>query len=168
MQVACSLACSVLVADAVRLKAERRAAVQERAKDRAKREDMKTLPKLRAEAQTAFNKYIRLRDTGLPCFDCGRPMEPNKLGGTVDCGHFLGRGAYPNLALEPDNAFAERKDCNMAGGATQEAKRIGAIARIGLLRVEMLERDQTPRRYRKDHYRALRDLYKIKLKELTP
>lgn len=165
MQTVCGRACANKVPRLMR-KAALAAKRKERVDDRAKREAMKTTKELRPEAQTAFNRYIRLRDAGLPCFDCGKPIEPNKLGGSADAGHFLGRGGHPNLALEEDNCFIERKNCNRAGGATDAAKRTGAIARIGLQRVEALEADQTPRHYKADDYRRLRDHYKQKAKLL--
>ena len=140
---------------------------KERVQDRAKREALKTTKELRPEAQAAFNKYIRLRDAGMPCFDCGLPIEPNKPGGSADAGHFLARGGHANLALEEDNCFIERKNCNRAGGATDAAKRLGAIARVGLARVLELEADQTPRRFKANDYRRLRDCYKAKAKNLA-
>lgn len=57
-------------------KAARAAAKVERAETRRRKEAMKRLPELIAEAQEAFNAYIRARDAGLPCICCGKPFEP--------------------------------------------------------------------------------------------
>ncbi len=45
--------------------------------------------------------------------------------------------------------------------------RLGLIERIGLARVEALEADQAPRKYTADELRAIRDLYRAKLRELV-
>ena len=100
------------------------------------------------------------------CIDCDKPFEPQKPGGSVDAGHYLSRGSHPNLAFSEQNCFAQRKNCNRPGGTTATAFRLGVIDRIGLDAVEALESDTTPRRYRAEDYRAIRDLYRAKLKEL--
>lgn len=46
-------------------------------------------------------------------------------------------------------------------------RNIGLIERIGLARVEALEADQASRKYTIDELRAIRDLYRAKLRELV-
>lgn len=51
------------------------------------KEDLKTLQDWLKEAQTIFNKYIRLRDMGLPCVSCGQPPKkrtPDTITPVVD------------------------------------------------------------------------------------
>lgn len=164
--------CKVRFAEQHAAKARaKRAAEQkraERAEFRARKEKAKRTGDLKAEAQAAFNAYIRYRDlsAGHRCIDCGKPFEPDKPGGSVDAGHYLSRGSHPNLAFDERNVHAQRKNCNRPGGATAADFRLGVIARIGLAAVEALEADTTPRRYRADDYRQIRDTYRKKLKDL--
>ena len=140
----------------------------ERAALKKRKEAAKRPQDLKSEAQAAFNAFIRYRDlsAGHNCIDCGKPFEPQKPGGSVDAGHFLSRGSHPNLAFNENNVFAQRKNCNRPGGTTAAAFRLGVIGRIGLEAVEALEADTTPRRYRADDYRRIRDEYRAKLREL--
>lgn len=157
-QVVCRPACA--------MKKVRQAKVEERAKVRTRKEAAKRLPDLIAEAQAAFNAYIRARDEGKPCICCGKPFEPMKPGGSIDAGHFRSRGAAGHLRFNEDNCFAQRKNCNRPGGTTYAAFRAGVVARIGEERVTALEADNTPHKWTHDELRAIRDTYRAKLKEL--
>lgn len=142
------------------------AKVEERAKVRTRKEAVKTRGQLLADAQFAFNAFIRARDAGKPCICCGKDFEPEKPGGSVDAGHYLSRGSAPHLRFEENNCFAQRKNCNRPGGTTRAAFRAGVIARIGVAAVEALEADIGPRKWTADDLRAIRATYKAKLKEL--
>lgn len=160
--------CQVAYASRVVKKSVAKRAAAERLSLKARKEKAKRTSDLRQEAQAAFNAYIRYRDisAGHNCICCGKPFEPAKPGGSVDAGHYLSRGSHPNLAFDERNVFAQRKNCNRPGGTTAAAFRLGVIARIGLAAVEALESDTTPRRYRSDDYRRIRDEYRAKLREL--
>jgi hypothetical protein len=157
-QVVCRPACA--------MKKVRQEKVEERAKVRTRKEAAKRLPDLIAEAQAAFNAFIRARDEGQLCICCGKPFEPMKPGGSIDAGHFRSRGAAGHLRFNEDNCFAQRKNCNRPGGTTYAAFRAGVVARIGEERVAALEADNTPHKWTHDELRAIRDTYKKKLKEL--
>ena len=73
----------------------------------------------------------------------------------------------PHLRFHEDNAHAQRKQCNRWGAGRAVDYRLGLIERIGLARVEALEADQQPRKYTADELRAIRDLYRAKLRELV-
>ncbi len=145
------------------VKAQRKAEIQQ---TRARKEALKRIPDHIAEAQTVFNKWVRARDSGLPCICCGKPFEPQKPGGSADAGHFRSRGAAPHLRFNPDNCFAQRKNCNRPGGTTYAAFRAGVVARIGLERVEALEANNSVHKWTADELRAIKAEYKAKLKEL--
>jgi len=169
MQPVCaSFECQVSYASRAAQKAAQARKAKEARADRIKREQIKPTSKLRQEAQAAFNAFIRARDlfAGHSCICCGKPFEPEKFGGSVDAGHYLGRGSHPNLSFDERNVHAQRKNCNRPGGTTAAQFRLGMIARIGLAAVEALEADTTPRRYRADDYRRIRDEYRAKLREL--
>lgn len=168
----CSEDCGAALAQArvaqAKARSAKAAAKVERAKDKDKREAIKTLPDLVKEAQREFNAYVRLRDitAGHGCIDCGRPFEPDRPGGSVDAGHYLSRGSAPHLRFDERNCFAQRKNCNRPGGTTRQAFRAGVIERIGLAAVEALEADQTPRKYSRDELRAIRDDYRARVRAM--
>jgi hypothetical protein len=135
---------------------------------KTRKEAIKRRPDLLSEAQTAFNAYIRARDilAGHPCICCGKPFEPQKPGGSIDAGHYLSRGSSCHLRFDERNVHAQRKNCNRPGGTTRAAFRAGMEARIGLEALEALEADQASREWTADDLRAIRALYRDKLKEL--
>ena len=149
-------------------KAARAAAKVERAETRRRKEAMKRLPELIAEAQAAFNAFIRARDAGLPCICCGQPFEPMKPGGLVDAGHFRSRSSAGHLRFNEDNCFAQRKNCNRPGGTTYGAFRAGVVARIGEARVAALEHNNAPHKWTREELIAIRDEYRKKLKAMRP
>ena len=73
------------------------------AETRKRKEGIKKRSEWLREAQTAFNKYIRLRDYKEPCISCSKPREVIeaeqgwKTGGCWDAGHFMTRGAKCQL-----------------------------------------------------------------------
>ena len=153
-------------AERKRQKQKRMAAKVERAETRRLREEQKGLRELLAEAQTAFNEFIRLRDAGLPCICCGMPFEPMKPGGSMDAGHFRSRSTAPHLRFNEDNVFGQRKNCNRPGGTTYAKFRAGVLARIGAERLEAVETNYTGHKWNRDEVRAIRDHYRAKAKQL--
>ena len=147
-------------------KAVRAAKLKALRQDRIRKAALKSLRELLADTQDVFNKYIRLRDAGKPCFDCGMPMEPNKPGGSMDAGHFLNRGTHPQHRFNENNVFGQRKNCNRPGGATHAAKRLGAIERIGLQAVEALEADNYIPKWDRDQLEQIRTTCREKIKAL--
>ena len=152
--------------EAARKKKALAAAKVERAITKQRKEAVKSRGELVEEAQRAFNAYIRARDAGLPCICCGKPFEPEKLGGSADAGHYLSRGSAPHLRFVETNCFAQRKNCNRPGGTTRQAFRAGVVARIGLAAVEALEADTTVRKWSLDDLREIRKTYAAKLRAL--
>lgn len=144
----------------------KRQAVKERRETKQALEKHKRRGDLMAEAQTAFNRFIRLRDAGQTCICCGKPFEPQRPGGSVDAGHYLSRGSAPHLRFDERNVHAQRKNCNRPGGTTREAFRAGMIQRIGLEAVEALECDQSLKKYTDDDLRAIKTTYAAKARAI--
>lgn len=147
-------------------KKARAAAKVERASIRARKEAIKTLPTLKAEAQQAFNAYIRARDADKPCICCGLPLSSGDVGGAFDCGHYRSVGSAQHLRYDERNAHGQRKQCNRWGAGRAVDYRIGLVARIGLEAVESLESDNAPRKWLREELIYIRDRYRAKLKEL--
>ena len=166
MQRVCSLACALSIASLAKAKRERTALAADKRATREKLDAMKSKGRLVAEAQVAFNRYIRLRDAGLPCICCGQPMGEGVHGGAVDAGHYRSRGSAPHLRFNEDNVHAQRKQCNRYGSGNVVGYRLGLIERIGLVAVEALEADNTPRKYSADDLRAIKATYQAKRLEL--
>jgi len=148
-------------------KQARAAAKVERAETRRRKEAIKTLPKLKKEAEREFNAFIRARDADQPCISCGAP--PPDLSGLHagrDAGHYRSVGSAAHLRYHEDNVHAQCVHCNQHGAGRAVEYRIGLIARIGEARVVALETNNTVRKWSHDELRAIRDTYKAKLKEM--
>ena len=145
-------------------KRARAAAKVERASIMARKEAIKTLPALKAEAQQAFNAYIRARDADKPCICCGLPLSAGDVGGAFDCGHYRSVGSAQHLRYDERNAHGQRKQCNRWGAGRAVDYRIGLVARIGLEAVEALESDNSPKKWTREELISIRDEYRKKLK----
>jgi len=133
----------------------------ERVADKAKRESLKTRAQWLKEAQTAFNAWIRARDAGQPCISCQR-TDLKK----INAGHYLSRGARPELRFEPLNVHLQCEPCNSYLSGNAVLYRMNLIGRIGLDRVEWLEGHHDPKKYTIDDLRAIKDEYRAKTREL--
>ncbi len=151
------------------VKADKKAEAE---KTRARRLALKTRQEWLAEAQEAFNRYVRLRDAALPCVSCGTTNPPMLPGGQWDAGHWKSRGARPELRFNEDNCHKQCKVCN--GGSkfprkaetVSDAYRIELIKRIGLEAVERLEGPHPPMHWTADDLRIIKHTYRTKLREL--
>ncbi len=157
-------------------KLKERQAKELRKETKTRKEAMLTVSDWTKKAQVEFNKYIRQRDKDLPCISCGRydgEIEGFLRGGKWDAGHFLSRGAFPELRFEPDNCHKQCKSCN--GGSGKFAKksltvsqeyRVRLVKRIGIERVEEVEKPHPAKRYRIDDLKEIHQKYKQLNKEM--
>lgn len=136
-----------------------------RQRRRAKRLELKTKPQWKKEAQTAFNRYVRLRDAGKPCISCGR-LPAQKLGGTMDCGHYRTRGAAAHLAFNLHNTAAQCVYCNRDGAGAQKAFEQGLIERIGPDKVEALNNDHSIRKFDIQYLQRIKAIFTRKARAL--
>lgn len=170
LQKVCGPVCGAHVGRQKTAAAAVKAQREERKATRAAKEAGKRLGTLRAEAQSAFNEFIRERDraAGYGCICCGAPLEWESLtpGGKVDAGHYMSRGSCPELAFDERNASAQRKACNRPGGATRAEFRQGMVQRYGRAVVEELEGPHDLPQLRHDDYRQIRDTYRAKARQL--
>jgi hypothetical protein len=155
-------------------KAKQQAAAKaERAETRRRKEAAKTRRDLRPVAQDAFNAWVRARDAALPCVSCGATNPPMKPGGQWDAGHFLGRGAYPELAFNEDNCHKQCKSCNAGGGkfshkarTVNDKYREELLRRIGPDRLAALEGPHPPAKLGEDDYRQITATYRARVKAM--
>lgn len=162
------LGCIDAYADAQQAKAERKAEKQqaqaakaERRADKEKREKLKTRAEWSREAQAAFNLFIRTRDKDQPCISCGRFHS-----GQNHAGHYLSRGARPELAYNEDNCHKQCAPCNTHLSGNLVLYRVKLIEKIGPDRVEWLEGPHQPLKLTIPDLKQIRDTYRAKAKEL--
>jgi 5-methylcytosine-specific restriction endonuclease McrA len=160
-QIVCRASCALKKARTDRAEV----AKAEREGIKKRKESLKTIAQLIADAQTAFNAFIRERDREKGCFVCGRPFT-DKPGQVQHAGHVRSRGAAGHLRFHEDNVMGECEGCNGPHGAKPHQIKAGAIARIGQERFEALENDNTPHKWQREELIAIKAKYKAKLKEI--
>ena len=160
-QLVCSFECASAIGkeqtakarEAAKQKAAQRQRTEEKAgrqRRKAKRESFKTKAQWDKEAQSAFNRYIRIRDEGKECVSCGNPLigKSNYLtGSAIDASHYRSRGAASHLKFNVFNVHSACTRCNRQLSGNAVEYRIRLVDRIGLKRVERLEADNAPRRF---------------------
>lgn len=137
------------------------AAKRERIRLRQRKAELKTLPQLVKEAQSAFNSFIRARDKDLPCISCG-VFGPRKW----DAGHYLSTGAHPELRFDEANCHAQCVPCNQHKSGNQQKYRIGLLMRLGEAEVNRLEGPHEPLKLTRQDAIDIKATYKAKLKAL--
>jgi hypothetical protein len=158
MHAVCSVRCTL---DEVRSK--QYAEKVERRETRAKLEAMKPRSKWLSEAQAAFNAWVRARDeaAGLPCISCLRHDKQS-----WDAGHYLTRGARPELRFNERNCWRQCVQCNQHLHGNVAMFRVELVRRIGREAVEKLEGPHPPMHYSVDDLRAIKTEYRAKAREL--
>ena len=97
-------------------------------KQRIAKESVKTKAKWLAEAQSAFNKSIRIRDKNLGCVSCDKPSNWH---GQWHCSHYFSRGHSSALRFNVFNCHKSCSVCNsyLSGNIEQYTPRL--IKKIG-------------------------------------
>ncbi len=171
--VVCSPGCAIEYSRERAVKRELRQHRRERRQHRADKESIKPRAQVQAEAQKAFNAFIRLRDEHQPCISCGAVDPPQRFGGVWDCGHYLTVAAHPELRFNELNAHRQCKSCNAGFGrftrksdTVQQNYRHRLVTRIGLAKVERLEGPHAANKYTADDLREIKAEYQQKRLEL--
>ena len=165
-QKVCSPGCALTLGPSKRAKAAKVAQIKDKRETKAKLDAMKTRGQHIAEAQAAFNQFIRARDAGMACICCGRHSAGMVHGGDFDAGHYRSRGSAPHLRFDERNVHAQLKQCNRYASGNVVGYRVGLIERIGLEAVEALESDQEPRRHTVEQLKEIKKTYSAKAKQL--
>ena len=165
MQSVCGPMCGLERAKKKREAEAKAAKVAEKRADQVKRESMKTIAQLIADAQVAFNAFIRERDRHKGCFVCGCAFS-DEPGRVMHAGHVRSRGAAGHLRFHEDNCLGECEGCNGPHGAKPHQIKAGAIARIGQARFDLLEADNEPVKWDRDTLRQIKVIYRAKARAL--
>lgn len=139
---------------------------EQKKKDKVRLVELKTVGDYIKEAQTAVNKYVRLRDSNSSCISCGN-TKAHKVGLTghrYDAGHYRSRGAASHLRF---NLLNIQKQCvfcnrNLSGNVVEYRK--GLVKKIGLSRVELLEHDNKPRKFTVDYLKRVKFIFNKRAK----
>lgn len=172
MHKVCSAECSIVFTAAERKRLDAKLAAADRAETRAKLAKFKRRPQYVAEAQEAFNAYIRERDRDLPCICCDSfkaSGESALHGGGWDAGHFISRGHASHLRFDERNVHKQRKGCNKPGGTTRAKYRDGLVRRYGeqyVAELEALEYAPPTRDLTIEELVRIKETYRAKLRAL--
>ena len=137
-------------------------AQQERRELKVRKAAFKTKSQWDKEAQSAFNRYIRIRDEGKDCVSCGNPLigKSNYLtGSAIDASHYRSRGAASHLKFNVFNVHSSCTRCNRQLSGNAVEYRIRLIERIGHERVERLESDNEPRRFDIAYLKRIKSIF---------
>lgn len=137
----------------------RAAEKMDRADAKRRKEAVKSRSKWLAEAQTAFNSFIRARDAGQPCISCGRHHQ-----GQYHAGHYLSVGARPELRFEEANVHKQCAPCNNHLSGNAVLFRRGLLEKLGLEIVEWLEGPHEPKKYTIAELIEIKSVYRMREK----
>jgi hypothetical protein len=152
-QVVCTLECALKRSRKLRQKAEHR----------TRKATIKGRPEWLTEAQEAFNRYVRVRDSHLPCVSCGQ--SPNI--GQRHASHYRSRAAAPQLRYNLYNTNASCAQCNGYKSGAIVEYRIGLVRKYGEGRVAALENDSRKAAYSIEYLKRIKGIFKRKAKLYT-
>jgi len=133
-------------------------------KVKKQKEDLLTLQDYLKLAQQVFNKYVRLRDEGLVCISCQKPMRK----GNIDAGHLWSAGGHSNVRFNELNVNAQcSRPCNKDKAGDINNYRLGFVKRYSVEQLDELDKiANVTRKWSKDELKLLISEYKKKIKEL--
>lgn len=120
--------------------------------------DLKTTQDWLKEAQTIFNKYIRLRDEGKMCISC------NTIPKKKNAGHYFSQGGHSNVRFDEDNVHLQCEACNTYLSGNLLNYQIGIEKRIGAKKLlELHVRAHKEKRFSVEEIQEIIYNYKKKL-----
>lgn len=164
----CDYECGVKIARERQTKALRKRRQEEDRAWKERKATVKSRSQWMKEAQAAFNSYIRARDIGKPCISSGRMMNDSDLltGSRMDAGHYRSTGAAPHLRFNTWNCHGQSVHDNRDKSGNVVEYRIRLIDRIGLTRVEALERDNTVRQFDIEYLKRVKKIFTKRAKHI--
>jgi hypothetical protein len=123
--------------------------------------DLMTLSDYMKLTQQLVNKYINLRDKGLPCISCDKPIT-----GRVNASHFWNANNHYNVRFNEDNIHSSCINCNqfLSGNLLEYRSRL--ITKIGIERFNTLEAEsKKTRKFTMEELKEIIKEYKQKIKK---
>ena len=155
LQFVCGPLCGLKYAKKLRMKVNRKEYKEAKVKMKSRADWLK-------EAQTVFNKFIRLRDADYCCISCGQDHL-----GQYHAGHYRSVGAMPALRFNELNVHKQCAPCNHHLSGNIMNYRMGLIKKIGIDNVEWIEGNHQPLKLSIDEIKDLIAKYKAKIRLLT-
>ena len=156
MQVCCSIPCAIEYG-------RNKKSYMERKDIQIRKRELLTISELANLAQSAVNKYVRLRDANLPCVSCGRPASWN---GQWHASHYRSRGGCSHLRFNLLNLHRACSICNNHLSGNIEGYRRGLIERIGHDKLEMLEVAPKSRKFSREYLERIRSIFSKRARAL--
>ena len=155
LQFVCSYLCSCAYSNQLKQKAEKKAHKEALIR-------LKTRTQWLKEAQTIFNRYIRIRDINRSCISCNKPMRKK-----INAGHFKSVGAHPELRFDENNVHGQCEHCNsfLSGNILNYRKYL--MEKIGIHELERIEGHNDAKHYTISDIKDIISTYKAKIKELS-
>ena len=126
-----------------------------------KKAALKTTSDWAAEAQTAVNLYVRIRDRGRPCISCDKPDF-----GKRDASHYRSVGACKQLRFNTFNIWASCHKCNTQLSGNLLEYRIRLVPKLGTARVDWLESQNEIARYSIEYLKRIKQVFNRRAKHL--
>ena len=151
-----------LESECVRVWVESEKAKQWKKTKQKAKQDLMTLSDYLKLAQQVFNKWINLRDNGLPCISCDKPIT-----GRVNASHFWNANNHYNVRFNEDNVHSSCITCNQFLSGNLLEYRTRLILKIGEQRFNILETEsKETRKFTIDELKEIIAIYKKKIKEI--
>ena len=129
------------------------------------KDKLKTLSQYEAEAKKSFQKYVRMRDKGLPCISCG--IFETEL---WDGGHYKKAEIYSGVIFNTHNCHKQCRKCNRFLNGNELMYRQGLIQRYGIEYADAIELKANETRnykYTREELIAIKIKFDILVKELN-
>src|SRR6185369_17519196 len=101
-----------------------------------KKKKLKSLKKLKLEADRVFSHFIRNRDKH-KCYTCGKELEDNQS----QCGHYISR-SYLALRYDERNCHCQGVECNVFKSGNMAVYAIRLTEQFGYSILEEFERNK--------------------------
>jgi hypothetical protein len=128
-------------------------------KTKALKQGIKTRSDYEQEAQVAFNKFIRARDSENNCISCGR-----NSGCQYHAGHYISVGADISLRFHTLNCHKQCATCNNILSANLVRYRRQLVKKIGIAKVEWLEGPHDVNKYTIEDLKRIKRIFNRKAK----
>ena len=165
LQFSCSVPCALEYAKKQRegdaQREEKRLQAAKRKRNREARVKLKSRSQWLAEAQQAFNAYIRERDKGLPCVSCGKYHS-----GQMHAGHYRTTKAAAEIRFSEFNCHLQCAPCNnhLSGNIIEYRKSL--LQCYGERIVDWLEGPHNGQKLTIEDAKDIKQYYKEQLKLL--
>lgn len=124
--------------------------------------DLMTIQDYIKLAQQVFNKWINLRDKGLPCISCGKPIT-----GRVNASHYYNANNHWSVRFNEFNVHSSCIMCNQYLSGNLIQYRENLLKKIGIEDFELLSSEANKtRKFTIDELKDIIATYKQKIKEI--